>query len=127
MHLVDRHRLVERVDVGARGRRTRQLGAIDDDRSGGGAHFRAKAERIGLQRQQCAGAGDDLVFVFVAGARARHEDFPIAVAAHAHGMAAAVPDIEVADHTDALRIRRPHHEADAGDAVQRHGWAPSFS
>ena len=84
-----------------------------------GAHFRAEAERVGFQRQQAAAARDDLVFVFVVGARARHEDFPIAVAAHAHGMAAAVPEIEIADHADALRIGRPHREADASDAVER--------
>ncbi len=32
-------------------------------------------------------------------------------------IAIAVPVIEVADHADALCIRRPHGEARAGDAV----------
>ena len=119
MDFVDRHRLVVRVDIVARGLRARQLFGVNDDRGGRRAHFRAEAERIGFQRQQAAVARDDLVFVFVVGARARHEDFPIAVAAHAHGMAAAVPEIEIADHADALRIGRPHREADAADAVER--------
>ena len=79
------------------------------------------ANRIRLKRQQRAGAADDLVFVFVAGARAGHEDLPIAIAAHAHGVAPSVPEIEVADDADALRIRRPHHESHALDAVQHQG------
>src|SRR6185437_10747627 len=69
-----------------------------------------------LQRQQCAVTGDDLVFVFVARLGAGDEDLPPAVAAHAHGMAAAIPQIEVADDADAARIRRPDDEGDAVDA-----------
>src|SRR5262249_5284519 len=50
----------------------------------------------------------------------RHEDFPEPIAAHTHGMAAAVPEIEIADHTDALGIRDEHHKGHAGYAVERH-------
>ena len=99
--------------------RPRQLRAVDHDRRGEGTHLAAEADRIGLQ-QQLARACDDLVFVFVAGRGAGHEDFPVAVAAHAHGVAAAVPEIEIADDADAPRVRCPDHEGDAADAVHLH-------
>jgi hypothetical protein len=35
----------------------------------------------------------------------------------AHRVLAAVPAVEVADHVDAARVRRPHGEVDAADAV----------
>ena len=63
---------------------------------------------------------DDLVFVLVAGARAGDEDFPVAVAAHPHGVAPAVPEIEIADHADAARVGREHHEGHAIDAFELH-------
>ena len=100
--------------------RPRQLPGIDHDRRGRGPLLGCERHRIGLERQQLAVAADDLVFVFVAGARAGHENFPIAVAAHPHGVAPAVPEIEVADHADAPRVRREHHEGDAVDAVMPH-------
>ena len=101
----------------ASGTRPRQLRRVDHDRGGRRPHLGGERQRIGLERQQLAVAADDLVFVFVAGARAGNEDFPVAVAAHAHGVAAAVPEIEIADHADAPRVRREHHEGDAVDAV----------
>ena len=62
----------------------------------------------------------DFIFVFVAGTRAGHEDFPVAGAAHLHDMAAAVPSIEVADDADALRIRCPYDKSNAGNAFHIH-------
>ena len=53
----------------------------------------------------------------IAGLDARHEDLPEAVAAHAHGVAPAVPVVEIADHADAPRIGREHGERDARDAL----------
>ena len=98
----------------------RQPRSIDHDRRGRGPLLGRERHRVGFQRQQLPVAADDLVFVFVAGARRRDEDFPVAVAAHPHGVAAAVPEIEVADHADAPRVRREHHEGDAVDALMPH-------
>src|SRR4051794_26676788 len=63
---------------------------------------------------------DDVELVMVAGGGMRHEQFPIAAAAHAHGMTPRVPEIEVADHADAPRVRREHDECDAWNAIQHH-------
>ena len=102
------------------GRGSRTAACVDHDRGGVRPQFRGERHRIGLQRQQVAVAADDLELVVVAGARPGHEDFPEAVAAHPHGVAAAVPEIEVADHADALRSRREDREGDALDAVEHH-------
>ena len=76
MHLVDRHRRRQRVGVMLEPRRLRQPCGVDHDRGGRGPLLGRERHRIGLQRQQLPVAADDLVFVFVAGARGRHEDFP---------------------------------------------------
>ena len=102
------------------GRGVRDRVEIDHDRGRLRPHLGGEGDRIGLERQHVAVAADDLVFVLVAGARARHEDFPEAVAAHPHGVAAAVPVVEVADDADAPRVRREHREGDAGDALEHH-------
>src|SRR6516162_1960577 len=119
VYLIDRYRRVERIDTVGRCARPLQLRAIDDDGSSEGTHLAGEADRVSLQ-QQIARPRNDLVFVFVACARARHKDFPVAVAAHTHSVTAAVPDIEIADHAHAARIRRPHYESDAEHALQFH-------
>ena len=58
--------------------------------------------------------------VAVAGAGVRHEQFPIADAAHPHRMSQRIPEIEIADHADGLGVRRQHHERDAVHAIERH-------
>ena len=63
---------------------------------------------------------DDLELVVVAGLGVRDEQFPIAGAAHPHGMSPPVPEIEIADHGHAPCIRRQHDEADAVDAFEPH-------
>ena len=63
---------------------------------------------------------DDVELVVVARGGAGHEQLPVADAAHAHRMAARIPEIEIADHADPPRIGREHHEGDAVDAVERH-------
>ncbi len=40
--------------------------------------------------------------------------------ARAHRMAALVPGVEIAHHRHRARVRRPHREAHAGDALDRH-------
>ena len=58
----------------------------------------------------------------LAGGKAWDEELPgPGVAAQAHGVAAAVPTVEIADHRDAARIRRPDGEAHAGYAIARQG------
>ena len=120
MDLVDRHRRAQRVDAGRRRARMRQLGLVEHDRGGARAHLGGERHRIGLQRQMLALRADDIEFVVIAGRGVRDEQLPIAVAAHAHRMPPRIPEIEIADHADAPRIRRQHHEGDAVDAVQRH-------
>ncbi len=119
MHLVDRHRRAARVDAGGCAARTRQCGFVEYDRCGLGTNFRGKRHRIGFQRQMLAAPADHVELVVIAGARAGDEQLPIAVAAHPHRMPPRVPEIEVADHADALRIRREHDEGHAVDAVER--------
>ena len=71
----------------------------------------------------------DLVLVDLALAKIGNEDLPDAGgAAIAHGVTAAVPVIEIADHADALRVRGPDGEVDAAKAlVCSRMWAPSRS
>src|SRR5438105_6391777 len=56
----------------------------------------------------------------IAGAGLWYENFPETVAAHAHGMAAAIPRIEIANDANAAGVRDKHREGHAGHAVQRH-------
>ena len=74
--------------------------------------------RVGLQRQQLAVGPDDLVFVEVARAQPRHEQFPEAAGMQpAHRHAPAVPVVEIPDQADPLRVRRPHREPNSLDAL----------
>ena len=60
---------------------------------------------------------DDVVLVAVAGADAGHEGLPDARgAARTQRMALAIPAVEVADHRDARRVRRPDREVGPLDA-----------
>ena len=119
MHLIDRDRCVQRVAARGRRRGPRDCLRINDDRCGLGPDLRGKRNRIGLERQQVAVRAQDLEFVLVSCAGCRHENFPEAVAAHAHGMAPAVPDIEIADDAHAPRVRREYGEGDARHAIER--------
>ena len=85
-----------------------------------GPHLGGKRHRIGFQRQLLALRADDLEFVAIAGRGAGDEQLPIAVAAHPHRMPPRIPEIEIADHADAPRVGREHHERHAVDAVERH-------
>ena len=78
-----------------------------------------EGEGVGLQREGLARARDDLVLVAGALGHTRHEELPDAVAGvQAHGMAAAIPAVPVADHAHPLGVRRPHGEDDAVDLLQ---------
>src|SRR5207247_691326 len=84
---------------------------IEDDR--GGIRTQLEIEPVGVRLHGEVVAVTRLDFKLVALARAqlRKEQLPdTGGAAHAHRVPAAVPSIEVADHADALRMRRPDGE-----------------
>ena len=105
---------------GGAGRGCGSFCLVENDRGGLGPHFGGKGDRIGLQRQMLAVGVDDVELVVIADAGVRDEQLPIADAAHPHRMPPRIPVIEIADHADAARVRRQHHEGDALDAVERH-------
>ncbi len=77
----------------------------------------ARTQRIGLERQERAVGGTDLVLVDGALAEPGNEDLPDPdAAAPAHRVAAAVPAVEIADHGDPGGVGRPDGEVHPGDA-----------
>ena len=95
---------------------------MGDDRGGRRRRLGLARDRIGLVRGTRTPPGaEDVVLVALARADTRHEQLPDAGRmADAHGMAARVPGVEIADHRDAARVRRPDGEAHAGNAVDGH-------
>ena len=76
-----------------------------------------EGDRVGFQGQ-VTGGGQDLVLVAGARTHAGHEDLPdTGRAERPHGMDAAVPLVEVADHPDRPGVGRPHREGGAGHAL----------
>ena len=120
MDLVDRHRRAQRIDVGRRRSWLRQLGLVENDRGRAWAYLRGKRQRVGFQRQMLAVRSDDIEFIAIARLGVGDEQLPIADAAHPHRMPPGIPEIEIADHADPLRVGRQHHEGDAIDAIERH-------
>ncbi len=91
-----------------------------DDRGGGGGHLRAPGHRVGAQGVAAVGPGE-VELVERALPQARHEQLPHpAVAERAHGQRGAVPVAELPAHPDPARVRRPHREAGALDALVDH-------
>ena len=121
VHFVDRHRCLAVVE-GLALFRQRHLRRHAGYHAGGGrSHLGGEGKGVGLQRQQMAGAVQQFEFVMVAACGVGHKDFPQAGTwMKAHGMAPAVPGVEVADHADAARIRRPDHEAHTVHITQAH-------
>ncbi len=90
-----------------------------DDGSGAGRSLAAEGEGVRLEGHQFPFVALDLEFVKLAGHQMGNEEFPDAVhGVLLHGMAAAVPVIERTDHTDSVRIGRPHGEGHAGYAIE---------
>ncbi len=88
-----------------------------DQRCGVRAHGHALGIGICFGDQMAIMA-EQLILVAVAGMQAGNEQFPDAgMAAVAHGVAQAVPAVEVADDADALHMGRPDREQAAGNAV----------
>src|SRR5216683_505523 len=90
---------------------------IENDGGGFGRYFRREAVGVGLLLLIALDARPHLVLVMRAGARARNEDFPDPACAQAHGMAAAVPIVEIARDGDNFGVGRPDGEARAVDAI----------
>ena len=91
MDFIDRYRRTQGIDAARCRLRPLDRLAIDHDRSRPRSQLGSEGQWIGLQRQQVTVRPDNLVFIFVAGASFRHKNFPKAVAAHAHGVAASIP------------------------------------
>ncbi len=121
--LVHRHRRLVRGRVGAAGQPLlvppRVVRGVDDGR-GGRRDLRGTGQRIGAEGARAVGAGD-LELVQLARADAGQEQLPhTGGTERPHGVAGAVPEVEAAGHPDPARVRRPHREAGARDAVVRH-------
>ena len=92
--------------------------AVENDRRVARRPLVKAAERIGLQRQALAVLVEQLVLVLGAVADAGHEDLPDAVRrVQPHDVRAAVPAVEIRDDADPRRVRCPHGEAHARDAL----------
>ena len=102
------------------------LQAVDDGGRAGG-RLTAEGKGIGLQGQQVPLGAVDLELVQGAHAHAGHEGLPEAVGAGlAQGVAAAIPAVEVPDHTDRLCIGRPDGEGDAVHPPELSGVSAEF-
>ena len=85
------------------------------------ANLHREGEGIGLEAQLPV-PPEDLELVELADADVGHEELPDAAGAQrAHRQQATVPAIEVANDTDAARVRRPDREADALGPLVRPG------
>ena len=86
--------------------------------------LRGQGHGVGLERQDAVGA-EDFILVGLARLQARHKQLPYAVGmAQAHGVATAVPAVEITHHRDAPRIRRPHGKAHPRYAIDMHQLRP---
>src|SRR5579884_1329618 len=121
MHLVDRHRRAILV-----GRRPPlhpfaiAEAVLRPEHARGGARrlFHRGRVRIGLEHGRTAAARTNFVLVTFARLKLRDEQLPDSGAAkRSHLMDPSIPAIEVADHANALGIRRPYREGDADDTA----------
>ena len=78
----------------------------------------AKASGSDFSGKGCAVPADDIEFIAVARGGVGYEQLPIAKAAHAHRMPPCVPEIEIADDADPLRVGCEHDESHPIDAVE---------
>jgi hypothetical protein len=122
--LVDRDRLARGIVLGP----TRHpLGiaplvpaGVVDHGGRGRAVLVLEPDRVALEERRAAALRPELVLVECALAEARNEHLPDPHAAMApHHVAPAVPLVERADHAHTVRVRRPHGEAGARDAIHR--------
>ena len=118
--LVDRHRAVERAGLAPLLEPrlvVPDVLRVMHDRRRLGRDLGLERDRVGLQADLAVGR-EDLVLVVRAVADAGQEQLPDAAGAErAHRVDAPVPVVEVADHRDRPRGRRPDRERGPGDAV----------
>ena len=93
------------------------IGALQVVDEGGslGINLAVEGQRIGLEEHRALSAAN-LVLVQLAEIKTGHEQLPDAAALALHRVAAAIPLIEGADHTDPAGARRPQAEVDAHHA-----------
>ena len=90
---------------------------VPHDRGVLGRRFEEEPVGIGLEANVPVGI-PDFILVVSPFAHAGNENLPHPGSAQrAHGVAAAVPVVEIAHHADALGVGRPDRETGAGDAV----------
>src|SRR5687767_15560958 len=121
MHFVNAHGRAKRIVLGAALEALVvgpfELAIVPNDRGVLGRGFEEETVRIGLEDDVAVRVAD-LVFVERALEHARNKNLPNARGAEtAHRVNAAVPVIERADNTHALRIGRPDGETRSGDAI----------
>src|SRR4029079_5330601 len=86
---------------------------VIDHRGGLFAVLAKKGKRVAFQENRTT-SGADLKFVVRVFTDTGNEQFPNAAADQlAHGVNPAIPAIEIPNHTDALRVRRPDREVNA--------------
>ena len=118
VHLVDIHRAVDHVRLFLRGLPCGvvpcKAGQIIDLAAVGRPGLGVEGVRIGLV-DKVACAGGHAIFINIVFLHAGNEQFPHGIAINlAHGMAAGLPAVEVAYHTDGCGVRCPYTEHDAG-------------
>src|SRR3954471_20500541 len=80
--------------------------------------FRMKGERVSFVRFVIVKSRNDMVLVRLAGLKFGNECLPDSgLAARFHRVAVQIPVVEVANHRDRLRIRRPDCEVHAEYSV----------
>ncbi len=122
MHLVHRHRgmlpIPGRAPFHPLGVLPGVLRLADHDRGRARPRLELLAVGIGFEQHLAGVPISDLEAVERSGTKVGDEELPDAAArTHPHGMTATVPAVEIADHADALGIRRPHGEEHAAHAV----------
>ncbi len=125
MNLVNRDRLVERLPLGPCGHPVLiapgELSDVPDNRCRPGPHFRGETVRIRFLNEIALMAALDLEFVDFALHQVGDEKFPDSGRpAIAHRMPPAIPVVEIANHADALGVRRPDREIDTSNSAVGH-------
>src|ERR1700730_5385022 len=111
MDLVGRHGLLQQIDL----RSSLHPGGVlplvliqaPDNRRGFWRALRADGIRIRLLLLKSVEARADVILVVRAFRKVRQEELPDSTASQAHGMAAAIPTVEIADDGHNLRVGSP--------------------
>ena len=122
MHFVDAHRRVQCIGLAARLASRHPRWQAGHDAGRGRAQLRLQGIGVGTQRQLPALRVQQFELVAGTGADCGQKELPYATfAAQPHGMAPAIPEVEIADHADAAGVGCPDREPGALDSIQTHG------